>query len=32
MPIDRGEPVRVSAIEGLTLIVERAAERPEEEQ
>ncbi len=31
MPIDRGEPVRVSAIEGLTLIVERAAERPEEE-
>ena len=32
MPIDRGEPVRVSAIEGLTLIVGRAAEIPEEEQ
>ena len=32
MPIDQGEPVRVSAIEGLTLIVERAAERPEEGQ
>lgn len=32
MSIDRGETVRVSAIEGLTLIVERAAERPEEGQ
>jgi membrane protein implicated in regulation of membrane protease activity len=32
MPIDRGETVRVRAVEGLTLIVERAAERPEEGQ
>jgi len=32
MPIDRGETVRVRAIEGLTLIVERAAERPNEGQ
>ena len=32
MPIDRGETVRVRTIEGMTLIVERAAERPEEEQ
>jgi membrane protein implicated in regulation of membrane protease activity len=31
MPINRGETIRVSAIEGLTLIVERAAERSEEE-
>ena len=31
MPIDRGETIRVSAIEGMTLIVERAAERPEQE-
>ena len=32
IPIDRGETVRVRAIEGLTLIVERAGERPKEEQ
>jgi len=31
MPIDRGETIRVSAIEGMTLIVERAAERPGQE-
>jgi len=31
-PIDRGETIRVSAIEGMTLIVERAAERPGQEQ
>ena len=32
MPIDRGETMRVIAIEGLTLVVERAAERPGQEQ
>jgi len=31
MPIDRGETIRVSAIEGMTLVVERAAERPGQE-
>jgi membrane protein implicated in regulation of membrane protease activity len=30
--IDRGETVRVRAVEGLTLIVEHAADRPGEEQ
>jgi membrane protein implicated in regulation of membrane protease activity len=32
MPIDRGETMRVIAVEGLTLVVERAAERPGQEQ